>query len=128
MLLCPFLGEGSPTKIGYRKTGSFILTSLLEDLATSLETNQEHLVDMAYKAAMSHEDGPFSRNALEHGMRHRGGKPETRRGRYIRRVPSPPTPSLSDFPFGCGVTPNGIPFRGRCTTHVRTYFGDWDVH
>ena len=28
--LYPFLGEGSPTKIDYRKKGSLILTSLLE--------------------------------------------------------------------------------------------------
>ena len=28
----PFLGEGSPTKIDYRKKGTLILTSLLEDL------------------------------------------------------------------------------------------------
>ena len=31
--LFPFLGEGSPTKIDYRKKGTLILTSLLEDLA-----------------------------------------------------------------------------------------------
>ena len=31
-LLSPFLGEGSPTKIDYRKRGTLILTSLLEDL------------------------------------------------------------------------------------------------
>ena len=31
----PFLGEGSPTKIDYRKkVGTLILTSLLEDLLT----------------------------------------------------------------------------------------------
>ena len=29
----PFLGEGSPTKIDYRKKVTLILTSLLEDLA-----------------------------------------------------------------------------------------------
>ena len=29
----PFLGEGSPTKLDYRKRGTLILTSLLEDLA-----------------------------------------------------------------------------------------------
>ena len=28
----PFLGEGSPTEIDYRKKGTLILTSLLEDL------------------------------------------------------------------------------------------------
>ena len=29
---------------------------------------------------------------------------------------------------GCGSKPM-VPFWGRCTTHVRTYFsGDWDVH
>ena len=28
----PFLGEGSPTKIDYRKKGTLILTFLLEDL------------------------------------------------------------------------------------------------
>ena len=28
----PFLGEGSPTAIDYRKKGTLILTSLLEDL------------------------------------------------------------------------------------------------
>ena len=28
----PFLGEGSPTKIDYRKKGTLILSSLLEDL------------------------------------------------------------------------------------------------
>ena len=32
-VLLPFLGEGSPTNIDYRKTGILILTSLLEDLA-----------------------------------------------------------------------------------------------
>ena len=32
----PFLGEGSPTKIDYRKKGTLILTSLLEDLGTLL--------------------------------------------------------------------------------------------
>ena len=31
-LLSLFLGEGSPTKIDYRKKGTRILTSLLEDL------------------------------------------------------------------------------------------------
>ena len=32
--LLPFFGEGSPTKIDYRKTvGTLILTCLLEDLA-----------------------------------------------------------------------------------------------
>ena len=31
-LLSPFLGEGSPTKIDYRKKGTLVLTSLLEDL------------------------------------------------------------------------------------------------
>ena len=30
--LLPFLGEGSPTKIDYRKKGTLILASLLEDL------------------------------------------------------------------------------------------------
>ena len=30
--LYPFLGEGSPTKMDYRKKGTLILTSLLEDL------------------------------------------------------------------------------------------------
>ena len=29
--LTPFLGEVSPTKIGYRKQGTLILTSVLED-------------------------------------------------------------------------------------------------
>ena len=29
----PFLGKGSPTRIDYRKKGTLILTSLLEDLA-----------------------------------------------------------------------------------------------
>ena len=33
MPFSPFLGEGSPTKMDYRKKGSLILTSLLEDLA-----------------------------------------------------------------------------------------------
>ena len=28
----PFLGEGSPTKINYRKMGALVQTSLLEDL------------------------------------------------------------------------------------------------
>ena len=31
-----FFGEGSPTKINYRKKGSLILTSLLEDLVVIL--------------------------------------------------------------------------------------------
>ena len=30
--LTPFLGEGSPTKVDYRKLGTLILTSLLENL------------------------------------------------------------------------------------------------
>ena len=30
--LTPVFGEGSPTKIGYRRKGTLILTSLLEDL------------------------------------------------------------------------------------------------
>ena len=29
----PFLGEGSPTKIDYRKKGTLILNTLLEDVA-----------------------------------------------------------------------------------------------
>ena len=33
----PFWGEGSPTKIDYRKNGTLVLTSLLEDLAFNLE-------------------------------------------------------------------------------------------
>ena len=32
----PFFGEGSPTKIDYRKKGTLVLTSLLEDLGGSL--------------------------------------------------------------------------------------------
>ena len=34
--LLPFLGEGSPTEIDYRKMGSLILTSLLQDLVAIL--------------------------------------------------------------------------------------------
>ena len=34
---CPFWGEGSPTKIDYRKKGTLILTSLLQDLAQDME-------------------------------------------------------------------------------------------
>ena len=30
---CPLLGEGTPTKIDYRKKGILVLASLLEDLA-----------------------------------------------------------------------------------------------
>ena len=33
-VLTPFLGEGSPTKIDYRKNGTLLLTSLLEDLVS----------------------------------------------------------------------------------------------
>ena len=33
MPLYPLLGEGSPTKIDYRKKGTLILTSPVEDLA-----------------------------------------------------------------------------------------------
>ena len=33
--LLPFVGEGSPTKIDYRKKGTLILTSLLEDLVVN---------------------------------------------------------------------------------------------
>ena len=33
----PFLGEGSPTKIDYRKRGTLILTSLLEDLCVHVK-------------------------------------------------------------------------------------------
>ena len=32
MTFCSFLGEGSPTKIDYRKNGTLILTSLRDDL------------------------------------------------------------------------------------------------
>ena len=32
--LTPLLGEGSPTKVDYRKKGTLIPTSLLEDLGT----------------------------------------------------------------------------------------------
>ena len=32
----PFLGEGSPTKINYRRKGTLILNSLLEDLVEDL--------------------------------------------------------------------------------------------
>ena len=32
MFTVSFLGEGSPTKVDYRKKGTLILTSLLEDL------------------------------------------------------------------------------------------------
>ena len=32
MPIYPFLGEGSPTKIDYRKKGTLMLTFLLEDL------------------------------------------------------------------------------------------------
>ena len=34
----PFLGEGSPTKIDYRKKGTLILTPLLEDLGKCIST------------------------------------------------------------------------------------------
>ena len=41
----PFLGEGSPTKIDYRKEGTLILTSLLEDLAANaLHANNFYLL------------------------------------------------------------------------------------
>ena len=33
----PFLGGGSPTQIDYRKKGTFIVTSLLEDLELASE-------------------------------------------------------------------------------------------
>ena len=33
MFFYPFFGEGSPTKIDYRKRGTLILTSLLENLS-----------------------------------------------------------------------------------------------
>ena len=36
----PFLGEGSPTNIDYRKKGTLILTSLLED-PVLVELSQE---------------------------------------------------------------------------------------
>ena len=39
----PCLGEGSPTKIDYRKKGTLILTSLLQDLADT----GTHMVDGA---------------------------------------------------------------------------------
>ena len=32
----PLLGEGSPTKINYRRKGTLILTSLLEDLVANV--------------------------------------------------------------------------------------------
>ena len=35
--ILPFFGEGSPTKIDYRKKGTLILTSLLEDLGEVLK-------------------------------------------------------------------------------------------
>ena len=36
----PFFGEGSPSKIDYRKTGTLILTSLLEDLGEVLSESR----------------------------------------------------------------------------------------
>ena len=41
-LLPLFLGEGSPTKIDYRKKGTLILTSLLEGLVNSLKSSVVH--------------------------------------------------------------------------------------
>ena len=38
----PFLGERSPTKIDYRKKGTLMLTSLLEDLAQFLAANHSN--------------------------------------------------------------------------------------
>ena len=38
----PFLGEGSPTKIDYRKKGTRILTSLLEDLESDPKRPLQH--------------------------------------------------------------------------------------
>ena len=39
--LTPFLGEGSPTKIDYRKKGTLFLTSLLEDLERNHPGNHQ---------------------------------------------------------------------------------------
>ena len=36
----PFLGEGSPAKIDYRKNGTLILSFLLEDLDVVAKGNQ----------------------------------------------------------------------------------------
>ena len=39
----PFLGEGSPSKIDYRKKGTLILTSLLEDLGMFQTIERGHM-------------------------------------------------------------------------------------
>ena len=41
--LFPFFGEGSPTKIDYRRKGTLILTSLLEDLVEHLSIATAHM-------------------------------------------------------------------------------------
>ena len=43
------LGEGSPTKIDYRKKGTLILTSLLEDLDWTKEFNEDANLEKAPK-------------------------------------------------------------------------------
>ena len=40
----PSLGEGSPTKIDYRKKGTLILTSLLEDLVNHTTKDQDFVL------------------------------------------------------------------------------------
>ena len=41
--LSPFLGQGSPTKIDYRRKGAFIQTSLVEDLEVEQALSIERL-------------------------------------------------------------------------------------
>ena len=74
--LYPFFGEGSPTKIDYRKkVGTLLLTSLLEDL----EENASHLTRPAFgthspkrRSGAAHSRRPHPQLGSDSG-RHRHG-------------------------------------------------------
>ena len=55
MPFCPFLGEGSPAKIDYRKKGTLILASLLED--PDIKGNQEEHVTFWRSPSKRHLNG-----------------------------------------------------------------------
>ena len=56
----PFLGEGSPTKIDYRKKGILILTSLLKDLEVVVRQLTKRLTFCSTYPCVPSLEFPFS--------------------------------------------------------------------
>ena len=60
----PLLGKGSPTKIDYRKKGTLILSSLLEDLVSLAFVKQEPLASCGIFEPMTYANREHSRREL----------------------------------------------------------------